>query len=113
MNLIRGWIALTYVLATLLAQGPHDHGREAEAGFLESPGGCDDSRPHVAGHEAPSLDDGPGVCASCHFRSQHAPADLVPLPIPGPGLAIPRPPEAPKALPGSPLRARCRAPPRV
>jgi hypothetical protein len=107
----RWWLALSYVLATLLAQGVHDHDWRADASVLESKGDCDDTRPHVAEHQvdgslATSID-----CPSCHFRGQYSLSELAPRPLPGPGIAIPPTTAAVSTLPGSPFRTRCRAPP--
>ena len=101
-----------YVLATLMAQGLHDHGREADALAVESRGGCDDAGPHFGDHEVDDHRHAPPGCPSCQFRGQHSLAELAPRPRPGPGIAIPPATDAPPPAPGAPLRTRCRAPPR-
>ena len=107
----RWWLSLSYVLATLMAQGVHDHHRATDDSVLESNGDCDDSRLHIADHKVVDLGDSPSVCASCQFRGQHSLWAMVPQPLPGPGVAIPTETNRPSTHPGSPLRTRCRAPP--
>ena len=109
----RWWFSLAYVLATLLAQGVHDHDRGAEEPFLESSGECDNTRPHVASHEVGTPDGSPGACPSCQFRSQHSLSEPTDRPLAGLGVAAPPAAQPPSTPSGSPLRPRCRAPPIV
>ncbi len=113
VKLVRWWLSLSYILATLLALGVHDHDRETADAVLESKGDCDESRPHVASHEQARHGESPTVCPSCQFRSQHSLWTMATRPQPGPSVAIPIATSRPSTLPGSPLRTRCRAPPRV
>ena len=107
----RWWLSLAYVLANLLAQGVHDHGRGSDEFVLESSGECDNSRTHVASHEVGDPAEAPSVCPSCQFRSQHSLCSLAARPLPGPGVAIPPATEPPSPPLGSPLRAQSRGPP--
>jgi len=107
----RWWLSLAYILATVLAQGVHDHGRASDDDLLESRGDCDEPRPHVAGHEVAGHGEGPTSCPSCHFRADHPLWAMAPRPLPGPSVAIPIDFARPSTLPGSRLRTRCRAPP--
>ena len=108
----RWWLSLAYVLATLLAMVGHDHARETAPPWLEAAGDCDDSRPHLGSHPADASPSGSADCPSCHFRAQYPLAEFAPRPVSGPGLAIPPESGPASTLPGSPLRTRCRAPPR-
>jgi hypothetical protein len=114
VNWGRGWLSLASLLATLLAQGvhDHDHDRKADAAFVESMGDSDDTRPHLGDHEVDGRLAGPIDCPSCQFQGQHSLAEIAPRPWPGPSLAIPPATDSPSTQPGSPLRTRCRAPPR-
>jgi hypothetical protein len=107
----RWLLTLAYLLASLLAQGVHVHDRGHDRGFLEDRGDCDESRQHVADHEAADPGDPPTVCPSCQLRNQAS--ILVPFvrPLPGQVVLVPVVRSAPSTLPGSPLRARSRGPP--
>ena len=107
----RWWLSLSYVLATLLAQGVHDHERATDDSALESNGDCDDSHLHIADHKALHLGDSASDCLSCQFRGQHSLWATAPQPCPGASVAIRIVANPPSTLPGSPLRTRCRAPP--
>jgi len=108
----RSWLTLGYVLATMLAQGLHDHG---DPGHRESPAGpgCNEPRTHVESHPeplaAPHLDD----CLACQYRAQSHWIELA-APRIGPTLvaATPEPPRD-QAAPAPTLRRSGRAPPRV
>jgi len=89
VKLVRWWLSLAYILATMLALGVHDHDRETGDPILESRGDCEDPRPHVANHEAAVHGDSPTVCPSCQFRSQHSLWVMASRPQPGPSVAIP------------------------
>ena len=47
-------LTLVYVLATVLAQGVHDHGEASDATDAHHEAGCNDPRLHLSGH--PSSD---------------------------------------------------------
>jgi hypothetical protein len=109
----RWWLALVYTVATLVAQGVHVHDQGADEAVTESRGDCDETRPHVAGHEAAAHGQAPAPCPSCQLRSQHSFWQDASIPLPGPGLSTPIELRRASVLPGTPLRTRCRAPPRV
>ena len=71
MNGKRWWLALFYVLATLVAQGGHHHGGADESAVGHHDPECADACPHVAGHPSPDLGHAPDHCLACQFRAQH------------------------------------------
>ncbi len=112
LSLFRRWFAWGFLIATIVAQGPHDHCQPAN-NFLEASGACDDPHSHWAGHEAPDQDSGPDFCPICQHRLQHlivAPTlralvqSSSPAPVEAGLVAVET---------GPPLRSRCRAPPSV
>jgi hypothetical protein len=107
----RWLLSLAYLFATLMAQGPHDHGHRADDATV-SRGDCDALGVHVAGHEHQQAHETPDACPACHFRAEHPLWQLAPRPLPGPSVAIPAEAAHPSTRLGSPLRTRCRAPPR-
>jgi len=109
----RWWLALTYTLATLLAQGVHDHDQGTDEAVPESHVDCDEARPHATAHHVVDPSKAPASCPSCQFRAQVS--FWNPASRPGPGLVVSLPIAFDRTsdLPGSPLRTRCRAPPRV
>ena len=108
----RSWLALGYVLATLLAQGLHDHGEQARppipAGL-----GCNEPRTHVESHATPLVAPHLDHCLACQYRAQSHWVDLD-TPAVGSTLvaATPEPPRQ-HAAPAPILRRSGRAPPRV
>jgi len=108
----RWWLTLAYTLATLVAPGVHDHGSGGDD-VPESRGDCDEQRPHMADHRVADHGDGPTTCPSCQFRAQHPLEGPRPHALSCPVVAATVEPARPSPLVGSPLRARCRAPPRV
>lgn len=68
MNARRPWLILVYGLATLVAQCVHDHGDRGADSPAVGLAGCDDPRPHFAGHGAPELRPGDLHCPACSFR---------------------------------------------
>ena len=112
MNWLRRWVAWTFLIATIVAQGPHDHRPASHLSAAEF-GTCDSPSPHWAGHEADPPDGGPDACPLCQHRLQ--PALVVPsLALIAPACSAPLDawPVAQRAL-DPPLRLRCRAPPRA
>ncbi|WP_157579417.1 hypothetical protein [Singulisphaera acidiphila] len=71
MRLSRSWLVLLYVLATVVVQGSHDHGRGDEGGTSQHEAGCSDPRPHIAGHWSPDLSNDHDHCLACQFRAEH------------------------------------------
>jgi hypothetical protein len=108
----RFFLALLYGLATLVAQGLHDHGgeRRGEAAAVGL-AGCEDPRPHFSGHGAPELKPVDLNCLACQFRGDHqAEASRVEVcSTPTRRLtilvAVPRP------VPGALSQSTCRGPP--
>jgi hypothetical protein len=109
----RWWLALSYVLATVLAQGLHDHGRGDDPSAAGHEAGCADACRHVTGH--PSDESGPdrADCPACQFRADHhswAPC------LPGQlreSVSVTDEAPRPLTLSGPTFRATSRAPPRV
>jgi hypothetical protein len=64
---LRRWLILAYTLSTLVATLGHDHHREPEALFAEA--GCDDSRAHLASHDAPDHSKAFNDCPICQYRT--------------------------------------------
>src|SRR5438552_3022845 len=76
-------MVFAYLLATIVAQGPHDHGaREPAQDSATSGVGCHDPRPGMAGHATPAPQPPPADCAACAFRSNppHSSASLAIVP---------------------------------
>jgi len=109
----RWWLSLAYLFASLLAQGYHDHGGGADEVAPESRGDCDEQRQHIADHDVAGHGTPPETCPSCQLRAEHPFWAIAARPLPGPAVVIPIDFGRPSTLDGSPLRARCRAPPRV
>ncbi len=65
------WLTLIYVLATVLAQGAHDHGVGSDATGSHHEAGCDDPRLHLSGHPSKECHDGPTHCLACQYRSEY------------------------------------------
>ncbi len=82
LNARRSWIALIYGLATLLAQSLHDHGERTPEPPAVGLAGCDDPRPHFAGHGAPEIRLGDLHCPACQFRADHQSGTSRSLPAP-------------------------------
>lgn len=113
MNARRAWLALVYGLATLVVQCVHDHGGRGDESAKPAVGlaGCDDPRPHYAGHGAPELRPGDLHCPACGFRDAPAVDSSVP---PGFSAVVARlsPAERVAAPPTRPTRGNApRAPP--
>lgn len=106
----RWWLALAYVLTTLLARGGHHHAPGGPEP-IESHGDCDESRRHVADHPVADPGSGPVDCPACHFRAEHSLGEFAPAPLPGRVVAVVDDPTRPSPRAGAPLRNRCRAPP--
>jgi hypothetical protein len=109
----RGWIALLYVLATVLAQGIHDHGESTDSVVTRHEAGCDDPRLHLSGHPSADLSHGVDECPACQYRAGHHAFEFRPpthfrpctaLVIEVPAAPVPR---ATFSL------ISCRAPPRI
>jgi hypothetical protein len=60
--------AFFYVLATVWAQGLHDHHGSAAAARCAA--SCTDTRTHLSGHSAPDLGHSPADCLACQFRAE-------------------------------------------
>ncbi|MBX6315449.1 MAG: hypothetical protein IRY99_21435 [Isosphaeraceae bacterium] len=68
----RLWLALGYLLATLLVQVPHRHTAEAtDEAAPRCLASCFDARVHLSGHRAPDLEHPRTDCPACQFRAQH------------------------------------------
>jgi hypothetical protein len=107
----RAWISLLYVLATVVAQGLHDHGPRTEGSAAVGLPSCNDPHPHFAGHGAPEVLRGDLDCLACQFRAEHQ-ADAttsVALPIPARRLATVF--AAPRVQEAASSRPICRGPP--
>lgn len=108
----RYWLALCYVLATVLVQGVHVHGPEDPAKALaRHEAGCSDPRPHVAGHEAPDLSHAAEHCPACQFRADH---HVLPFARPEffrPCVALPTRADGRVGWTTTSLGHTCRAPP--
>ena len=105
-----GW-ALVYLVATVVAQGVHDHGG-ADAGAVQHEAGCSDPRPHLSGHWSPDLGQDQDHCLACQFRANHHGLSLTSTASLRPSAAAVVavvPLLAPRRLA---LRNTCRAPPR-
>ena len=74
MSWFRRWFSWSFLLATIMAQVPHDHHGSSRADLLSEFGACDESHSHWAGHNPPGPDAGPGTCPLCQHRLQ----DLLP-----------------------------------
>ena len=109
----RWWLALLYILATVLAQGLHDHGGGADAAEVRHEAGCDDSRPHLSGHWSPDLSHVQDHCLACQYRSQHQTPTTSPAPFHLDRASPARSSRPPPTRSGSLHRISCRAPPRV
>ena len=111
VSLTRAWIVLLYVLATLLAQSTHDHGRGDDESSFRHEEGCSDPRPHVAGHASPDLSHEHDGCLACQFRVEHQGCILTPFYLERP-IASGSTDYATLFPPASTLRRNnCRAPP--
>jgi len=107
------WLTLMYALATVLAQGAHDHGDGSDTTGSHHEAGCNDPRLHLSGHPSTDAHDGPSHCLACQYRSEYhfwqaAPPSSSPSSL---TASVEVPP--PSALPGSFRLFSCRAPPRV
>ncbi|WP_435017472.1 hypothetical protein TA3x_005085 [Tundrisphaera sp. TA3] len=106
----RWWLALGYLLATLVAQSPHAHDHPSDEA-AESRGDCSDLGRHIAGHDPAKPHEAPEPCPACQFRAESPLLHSAPRAMAGPSVAIPRENSRPSTRPGSPLRTSCRAPP--
>jgi hypothetical protein len=104
------WFALFYTLATLLAQGPHDHNslsRRSAATDACGSGTC----PHVSGHLTTGWHHDSTACLACQFRFDHHAFRLPDPPTVRPAVALAVELSAVAALHEPTLRPTCRAPP--
>lgn len=110
VRLSRSWLVLLYLLATVLVQGTHDHGRE-ESGAAQHEAGCADPRPHISGHWSPDLSGDHDHCLACQFRADHQGWILTPICLDRPASSV----STDFLLPLSPTTSgrwnSCRAPP--
>jgi hypothetical protein len=65
VNRKRWWLALLYVLTTVLVQGVHDHGGTDKSAVAYHGPGCADLGLHVAGHSTPDLSHAPDHGLAC------------------------------------------------
>jgi hypothetical protein len=72
----RFWLALVYGLATVLAQGVHNHAGSDDGRSVQHEAGCSDSRLHLSGHWSPDLSHAQDDCLACQFRANHHPWSL-------------------------------------
>ncbi|MBV8228926.1 MAG: hypothetical protein JO329_02970 [Planctomycetaceae bacterium] len=113
MNRKRWWLALLYVLATVLVQGVHDHGGTDESAVAHHDPDCADLCRHVAGHPSPDLSHAPGHCLACQYRAEpHSCAPAPPLPG-RPSVSAAAVSSLPLAPSRTLRRISCRAPPRA
>jgi len=113
VNPLRRGFAWAFLLATIVAQGPHDHAKSSAQSAEAEFGSCDDQHQHWAGHQPAEQGTSPELCSICQHRLQPTlvaeslsfSAELTSTSL------VERGSEA--RLPGRPLRTRCRAPPRV
>jgi hypothetical protein len=108
----RWWLALAYALVTVLAQGVHEHGAEADDAAASAGADCREPRSHVERADPSARPHGPEHCPACQYRANphEAPAASGLLPLAHVDLAR----TASHPSPGLPslLRPSCRAPPR-
>src|SRR4051794_5086144 len=106
-------LTLLYVLATVLAQGVHDHGDGSDATGSHHEAGCDDPRLHLSGHPSTASHHGPSDCLTCQYRSEYHFWQAAPAPTSQSSVS------ASVEIPNSSARIRsfrlfsCRAPPVV
>lgn len=107
------WLTLMYALATVLAQGVHDHGDGPDATGSHHEAGCNDPRLHISGHPSADGHDAPPHCPACQYRSEYHFWQAAAPSTSRSSLAasVEMPPSA--ARHGSFRRFSCRAPPRV
>jgi hypothetical protein len=109
----RWWLALIYALATVVAQGMHDHGGGADETVAQHEAGCSDPRPHMAGHPSPESGHLPIDCPACQYRAEHHSYPYTSSPLVRPSVAVSvEASPAPARLPSIRIHS-CRAPPRV
>jgi len=106
-------LALVYVLATVLAQGVHDHGEAPDTTGSHHEAGCNDTRLHLSGHPSSVSHDAPSHCLACQYRSEHHFWQAAPPSQSQPSLAVSVDRSSPEAHPSSPRLISCRAPPRA
>ncbi|MBV8488552.1 MAG: hypothetical protein JO161_09765 [Planctomycetaceae bacterium] len=72
MNRERWWLALTYVLTTVLVQGMHhhDHGWSDKSAVTWCDPGYSNLCPHMAGRPSPDLGHAPNHCLACQYRAE-------------------------------------------
>ena len=113
MNRKRGWLALLYVLATVLVQGVHDHGGTDESAVAYHDPGCADLCPHVAGHPSPDLSHAPDYCLTCQYRATPHSCAPTPPSLERPSASVAAVSSPALALSKTLRRITCRAPPRA
>ncbi|WP_406696804.1 hypothetical protein V5E97_38030 [Singulisphaera sp. Ch08] len=79
MRRSRSWLVLLYLLATVLVQSSHDHGRADGVESSQHEAGCADPRPHIAGHWSPDLSHDHDECLACQYRADHQAWILTPF----------------------------------
>jgi hypothetical protein len=107
------WLALIYTLATVFAQGMHDHGAAGEDRDHDPVvvHGCDDARAGIAGHHTPEPGHPPSDCPACQFRAQIHHWEAPSLLVAGSPARAHVDVNPARALPRRPLRPTGRAPP--
>jgi hypothetical protein len=103
-------LALGYLLATLLAQGAHDHGAASSRSEQPAHPAAAEQGPHFCSAFVPSQDSA-NACAACQFRGHH---QASPLASPHPAClvaAIDCVETSPCWWPAPLLRLSTRAPP--
>ncbi len=109
----RSWLVLLYALATLLAQGGHDHGHGPDSHSRPTVANiaCDDAALHVEAHPTQGTAHPFDQCPACQFRAQNL-AWFAREPADEP-VAVELATELPRQtiLAPSVLRANSRAPP--
>lgn len=90
MNRERRWLALIYVLATLLVQGMHhhDHGWSDISAVAWYDPGCANLCPQMAGHPSPNLGHAPSHCLACQYRAEPHSCALAPPSLEGPSVSV-------------------------
>ena len=108
----RSWLTLGYLLATMLAQGLHDHGEPDRQPILAGPG-CSEPRTHVESHPKPLVAPHLDHCLACQYRAQSHWVDPATPLVGVPQLATTSEPPHAQATPAPIPRRSGRAPPHV
>jgi hypothetical protein len=107
------WLTLMYALATVLAQGAHDHGVGPDESGTHHEAGCNDPRLHLSGHPSSDSHDDLSHCLICQYRSEYHFWQAEALSASRTSLTSPVEGAPPSARAGMFRLPSCRAPPSV